>query len=62
MLEDKNNNNNKISKIKIIPTIDISKGKAVLVNKGNVVIDNGDPFERANELSFKLLILMQQKV
>ena len=51
MLEDKNNNNNKFSKIKIIPTIDISKGKAVLVNKGNVVIDNGDPFERANELS-----------
>ena len=49
MLEDKNNN--KFAKIKIIPTIDISKGKAVLVNKGNVVIDNGDPFERAEELS-----------
>lgn len=38
-------------KLQIIPTIDISKGKAVLVNKGNVVTDNGDPFERAKDLS-----------
>ena len=38
-------------KLQIIPTIDISKGRAVLVNKGNVLTDNGDPFERAKELS-----------
>lgn len=38
-------------KIQIIPTIDVSNGRAVLVHKGNVCTDNGDPFERAKELS-----------
>ena len=38
-------------KLQVIPTIDISKGRAVLVNKGNVVTDNGDPLERAKDLS-----------
>ena len=39
------------SKLQLIPTIDISKGRAVLVNKGNVVTEHGDPFQRAKELS-----------
>ena len=35
----------------IIPTIDISKGRAVLVCEGKVVQDNGDPFQRAEFIS-----------
>jgi phosphoribosylformimino-5-aminoimidazole carboxamide ribonucleotide (ProFAR) isomerase len=38
-------------KLTIIPTIDISQGRAVLVCEGKIVKDNGDPFERAEFLS-----------
>lgn len=38
-------------KLTIIPTIDISKGRAVLVCQGKVVKDNGDPVEQAEFLS-----------
>lgn len=39
------------SKLSIIPTIDISRGRAVLVCEGKVTMDNGDPLERADLLS-----------
>ena len=46
-----NPQNHQNQKITIIPTIDISKGRAVLVCQGKVVVDNGDPMERAEFLS-----------
>jgi phosphoribosyl-ATP pyrophosphohydrolase/phosphoribosyl-AMP cyclohydrolase len=44
-------NNKNSQKMTIIPTIDISKGRAVLVCQGKVVVDNGDPMEKAQFLS-----------
>jgi phosphoribosyl-AMP cyclohydrolase / phosphoribosyl-ATP pyrophosphohydrolase len=38
-------------KMTIIPTIDISQGRAVLVTEGKIKEDNGDPMERAEFLS-----------
>ena len=47
----RSNKNENFEKFSLIPTIDISKGRAVLVCQGKVVLDNGDPFERAQYLS-----------
>jgi phosphoribosyl-ATP pyrophosphohydrolase len=43
--------NNNLHHFSVIPTIDISKGRAVLVCQGKVMKDNGDPLDRAKFLS-----------